>query len=219
MFLGSQGLLLKGAPAHRSFTSYRSDVEAFQADADTEEVMFRFKFSETTHLLGSAKAILYMSCDDADDMDIFLQLRKQDSSGQVLRYYNIPEQEMERQGLQQKDVPMLNTLVYLGPHGQIRASHRKIDQKLSRSHFIRHEHLAEEKVTPGEIVRIETSLWPGGMIFEKDESLVLKIAGHPMYLAEFPSMRGQFKARNTGMHKVHLGGRHASHIVVPFVEL
>ncbi len=188
-------------------------------DDDSEECHFRFTFSEKTHLLGAAKVVLYMSCEEADDMDIFLQLRKEDSSGKILRYNNIPQSDMDAQGLQQKDIPLLNTLVYLGPHGQIRASHRKIDEKLSTAHWIRHEHRIEEKVTPGEVVRVETSLWPGGMIFEKSETLVLKIAGHPMYLAEFPTMRGKFKARNTGKHKVHIGGTHASSIVIPLVDL
>ena len=188
-------------------------------DEDPEELHFNFTFSEKTCLLGAAKVVLFMSCEDADDMDIFLQLRKEDSSGKVLRYYNIPENDIKAQGLQQKDVPLLNTLVYLGPHGQIRASHRKIDEKLSTAHWIRHEHLVEEKVIPGDIVRIETSIWPGGMIFEESETLVLKIAGHPMYLAEFPTMRGKFKARNIGRHVVHMGGAHASRVIVPIIDV
>lgn len=188
-------------------------------DADSDEAHFSYTFPEKTWLLGAAKVILFMSCIDADDMDIFLQLRKQDTSGKTLRYYNIPADDMEAQGLQQDDVPLLNTLVYLGPHGQIRVSHRKIDEKLSTPHWIRHEHSVEQRVKPGEIVRIETSIWPGGMIFEQSERLVLKIAGHPMYLAEFPTMRGKFKARNSGKHKVHFGGVHRSHLVLPLVQI
>jgi hypothetical protein len=57
------------------------------------------------------------------------------------------------------------------------------------------------------------------MIFEKVESLVLKLSGHPMTLAEFPSLRGQFKARNSGVHNVHMRGAKGSHIIVPFVDL
>lgn len=219
MFLAPQEQLLIAASADETSIQYQSDVDAFQADEDPEELHFRFTFSEKTHLLGAAKVVLFISCDDAEDMDIFLQLRKQDASGNILRYYNIPRPDMEAQGLEQKDVPLLNTLVYLGPHGQIRASHRKIDEKLSTPHWIRHEHLVEEKIKPGHIVRVETSIWPGGMIFDKSETLVLKIAGHPMYLAEFPTMRGKFKARNVGKHAVHIGGPNPSHIVVPLVDL
>ncbi len=210
--------LLNAAPTEESLVQYQSDVDAFQMDEDSEELHFNFTFSEKTHLLSAAKVVLFLSCEDADDMDVFLQLRKQDSSGNILRSYNIPENDMKAQGLQQKDVPLLNTLIYLGPHGQIRASHRKIDEKLSSAYWIRHEHLSEEKIIPGDIVRVETSIWPGGMVFEKSEMLILKIAGHPMYLAECPSIRGKFKARNVGKHTVHMGGTHASHIVVPFID-
>jgi hypothetical protein len=48
-------------------------------------------------------------------------------------------------------------------------------------------------------VKIETSIWPAGIIFEEGEYLVFKISGHPMYLAEFPTLRGSFKARNKGL--------------------
>lgn len=187
-------------------------------DTDPEESYFRYTFSEKSYLLGAPRAVMFMSCKDADDLDVFFQVRKEDASGTLLRYYNIPENDMLANGLAQKDIPLLNTLVYLGPHGQIRASHRKIDEKLSTSHYIRHEHLVEEKVEPGTVVRIETSIWPGGMIFDKGESLVLKVAGHPMFLAEFPSMRGKFRARNAGKHNIHIGGDQASHVFLPFVQ-
>lgn len=219
LFLASQGQLLKAAPPEESSSLYQSDVDAFQMDDDPEESIFKITFTERTYLLGAARVILFMSCKDADDMDVFLQLRKQDLSGRILRYHNIPASDMQAQGVQQKDVPLLNTVVYLGPHGQVRASHRKIDEKLSTAHWIRHEHLEEEKIKPGEVVRIETSIWPGGMIFEPSESLVLKIAGHPMFLAEFPTLRGKFKARNVGKHEVHIGGTHPSCIVVPLVDI
>lgn len=209
---------MESVPTDSSIIQYQSDILAYQIDNDPEESYFRYTFTEKSYLLGAPRAVMFMSCEDADDLDVFFQLRKEDASGQVLRYYNIPEKDMLANGLAQKDVPLLNTLVYLGPHGQIRASHRKIDEKLSTPHFIRHEHRVEEKVEPGVVVRIETSIWPGGMIFEKGESLVLKVAGHPMFLAEFPTMRGQFKARNTGKHNIHVGGDQASQVILPFVQ-
>ena len=126
---------------------------------------------------------------------------------------------MEAQGLQEHQVPLLNPYVYLGPHGQIRASHRAIDPALSKPHYIQHSHEFEEKVTPGSVVCIETSLWPGGITFDKEESIVFKASRHPMWLAEFPSLRGQFKARNVGGHQLHIGGSTGSYIEVPFVEM
>ncbi|KAL6247545.1 hypothetical protein RBB50_005891 [Rhinocladiella similis] len=219
MFLSPGERLLEHSPSEEAVIQYQSDVPSFQIDNDPGELYFRYTFTKRMYLLGAAKTVLWMSCNDADDMDIFLQIRKEDASGKVLQYHNIPKKDIEAQGVSDADVPLLNTLVYLGPHGQIRASHRAIDEELSTPHFIRHKHLVEERISPGTVVRVETSIWPGGIIFDPGESIVLKISGHPMYLAEFPTLRGQFKARNTGKHDVHTGGSRGSHLVVPFVDL
>lgn len=198
--------------------SYQADVDAQQVDNDTEELQFKFKIPNRTLLVGSVKAVLYISCDASDDMDIFLQVRKADANGNILRINNIPEGDMSAQGVPPENVPLINPTVYLGPHGQIRVSHRAINTEISKPHYLSHSHLEEERVPRGQVVKVETSIWPGGIIFEKDEYLVVKVSGHPMYLAEFPTLRGAFKARNFGRHIVHCGGEHSSHVVVPFVE-
>jgi hypothetical protein len=46
-------------------------------------------------------------------------------------------------------------------------------------------------------------LWPTGMIFDKEESRVLKISGHDMRLVDFTSIRGSFNVTNDGKHFVH----------------
>lgn len=220
LFLASDQRLVMEAPTAQTTISYQSDVETVQMDDDDGEIQFIYTFNKRSYLIGSVKVGLSMSCNDADDMDVFLQIRKANTTGKILRYNNIPDNEMEAQSLQAKEVPLLNLCVYLGPHGQIRASHRKIDANLSKSHYIQHEHLVEERIEPGDVVFIETSIWPGGIIFDEGESLVLKISGHPMYLAEFPTLRGQFKARNVGQHHVHLGGNDSiSHLIIPLVGI
>ena len=219
MYLASDEQLLLEAPAAESIAEYRADVASLQMDEDSEELQFRYTFATRTYLACSVKAVLSMSCVESDDMDVFLQIRKADATGKMLRYYNVPKEDMEAQGLQEHQVPLLNAYVYLGPHGQIRASHRAVDQALSKPHYIQHNHEVEEKVTTGSVVHIETSIWPGGIIFDKGESMVFKVSGHPMYLAEFAALRGQFKAQNVGNHQVRLGGSGGSYIEVPFVEI
>ena len=219
MHLASDEQLLLEAPAAESIAEYRADVASLQMDEDCEELHFRYTFATRTYLVGSVKAVLSMSCAESDDMDVFLQIRKADTTGKMLRYCNVPKEDMEAQGLHEHQIPLLNSYVYLGPHGQIRASHRAADQDLSKPHYIQHSHEFEKKVTPGSVVSIATSIWPGGMIFDKGESMVFKVSGHPMYLAEFAALRGQFKAQNVGNHQVHLGGSVGSYIEVPFVEM
>ncbi|KAK5047451.1 hypothetical protein LTR84_006547 [Exophiala bonariae] len=218
LFAGTGDQLLVHAATDQSFVSYQSDVDAQQVDNDTEELHFRLKIPERTFLIGAVKAVLYLSCDDVDDMDIFLQVRKANKDGLILRSYNVPDDDMAAMGIPREKVPLVNPVVYLGPHGQIRASHRAIDMNISKPHYISHAHLVEERIRRGSVVRVETSIWPGGIIFENGEYLVIKVSGHPMYLAEFPTLRGAFKANNKGLHKVWIGGESASHFVVPFVE-
>lgn len=219
MYLAPEERLTPHVSATKCTVQYRADIASLQMDNDSEEVHFRHRFATRTYLVGSAKAVLSMSCTESDDMDVFVQIRKVDAAGKVLRYYNVPRDEMEAQGLGEDQVPLLNPYVYLGPHGQIRASHRAIDSSLSKPHYLQHKHESEEKITPGSVVRIETSIWPGGIIFDEGESMMFKVSGHPMYLAEFPTLRGQFDTRNVGNHKVHIGGPEASYIEVPFIQV
>ena len=209
---------MNGSPSTESFAEYQADTIAQQIDNDPDELLFKMTFHKRTALLGSVRAVLFMSCNDHDDMDIFLQVRKADAAGNLLRSYNVPAKEMEAQGVTQDKVPLINATVYLGPHGQIRASHRAIDRELSTPHYIQHSHTTEEKITPGTKIKIETSIWPGGMNFEDGESLVCKISGHPMYLAEFPTLRGQFTTQNVGKHRVLIGGAEGSYFEVPFLQ-
>lgn len=218
LHLASDNQLMNTPSPEAGIATYQSDVDSQQLDNDPGELCFKFRIPERVCLVGSLKASLRVSCDELDDMDIFLQVRKANTQGDLLVSYNVPVQEMDREGVSKDQTPMTNPFVYLGPHGQIRASHRSVDRKLSKSHYLLHEHISEERIEPGEVVQVETSVWPGGIVFEKDEYLVLKISGHPMYLAEFPTLRGEFKARNKGLHKIHFGGSQGSYIVVPFLD-
>jgi hypothetical protein len=47
---------------------------------------------------------------------------------------------------------------------------------------------------------------------------VLKVSGHPMTLAEFPSLRGAIPNANVGKHVIRVGAERASHLVIPVVD-
>lgn len=187
-----------------------------QMDTDTEEIQFVYTFQHRSHLVGYSKVILYMSCNDHDDMDVFVQLRKADSAGKTLQNINIPLSDLQ---MQSSEVETVNCLKYLGPTGILRASHRKLDSHLSKPYWPVHTHDREERVEPGEIVRLEIGLWPTGIVFDAGEKLVLKIAGHHMALAEFVPLRGAFKAGNKGRHNVHMGPEHQSQVIFPIVHM
>ncbi|CAK7201833.1 hypothetical protein SEUCBS139899_004548 [Sporothrix eucalyptigena] len=216
LYLSGDRRLTESAPSQAATLSYQSDVPALQVDADPEELTFEYTFSHRSNLVGYSKAVLYMSCPDADDLDVFVQLRKADVDGNILQNINIPLRDLQ---LKASEVVSVNTNKYLGPSGVLRASHRAIDAERSKPHWALHSHLEEEKVPAGTVVKLEIGIWPSGIVFQPGERLVLKIAGHQMVLAEFEPLRGEFVANNKGRHVVHMGQDYPSHVVIPFVTI
>lgn len=219
LYVAGSGQLASRPAQTASSQLYQADVKALQIDQDSEELLFTHTFTETTYLIGASKAVLYMSCPSHDDLDVFVQLRKASSDGEILQNINIPLEDL---GLSDaKDVVPVNTNIYLGPSGILRASHRVIDQTLSHGNEIVYSHTAEkaQKVRPGDIVRLEIAILPSAIRFEAGEKLILKVAGHPLILAEFEPLRGGFVAENRGLHCVHFGAQFDSHVQIPLVNL
>jgi predicted acyl esterase len=156
-----------------------------------------------------------MSTEDSNDMDVFVSLRKADSQGNLLRNINIPLKDL---GMEADEVPLVNPLVYIGPSGILRASHRKVDAAKSKPYWPFHPHDERELLEPGQIVKLDIGLWPAGIVFEAGEKLMLRVSGHHMVLAEFEPLRGGFKTDNKGRHNVHVGPEYQSHVILPFVH-
>jgi predicted acyl esterase len=202
--------------------SYDSSIIAQQVDADPEELSFVYTFSERTTLIGPSKAVLFMSCSDHDDLDVFVMIRKADKNGKVLRNINIPVADLNAVDSSIKtndDVALVMALQYLGPQGVLRASHRALDPTLSKHDWPAHDHTREEKVPLGEVVRLEIGIWPAAVQFEAGEKMVVRVSGHDMRLAEFEPLRGKFVTGNRGRHYLHVGGEYASFVEVPVVKV
>ncbi|KAE8380085.1 alpha/beta-hydrolase [Aspergillus bertholletiae] len=209
--------VLSEEPAPSSATlSYISDVPFQQVDADSEELSFVHTFEKPCALIGSARALLYMSCEQGADMDVFVQIRKADSAGKVLRSINIPA-DARKICKMPEPVELINPLVHLGPTGCLRASHRALDEGLSNEWWPEHDYSSRQPISAGEIVELDIGLWQTGIYFDPGEKLILKVAGHNMTLAEFPELRGAMQNFNHGKHVLHVGGPHASRLTIPTV--
>ncbi|GKZ51977.1 hypothetical protein AbraIFM66951_008947, partial [Aspergillus brasiliensis] len=90
-------------------------------DASTSD--FVLTFNEYTEIAGYAKVRLWMSCKEKDDMDVVVQLRKLDRSGNLLEGVNFPCPVPE------SEVPAAETSKLFGPQGFLRAS-----SSVSRDH-------------------------------------------------------------------------------------
>lgn len=116
---------------------------------------FTCYFDRYTEIAGYAKACLWMSCNDHDDPDVAVQIRKISRNGKPLEHLNHPCP------VSIEEVPNVNTAKCLGPQGFLRASHSitKVD-KLSTEQEIFYQHDCRQPISPGSIVKVEITLWP-----------------------------------------------------------
>jgi predicted acyl esterase len=195
-----------------SVLSYQADAPTMNRDDADGELLFKYTFSKKSILAGPSKAVLTLSAEKQDDLDVYIMLRKMDAQDRILQNINQPLSDLGVDSAD--DVPSVSVLKYLGPDGRLRASKRALAPEFSKPWWGTLSHAGDELVPSGDAIELEIFLWPTGMIFESGESIVLKIAGHDMRLVDFAHLQGSFQVSNEGKHYVHLGGGHNN-----FVEL
>ncbi|KAK8116749.1 uncharacterized protein PG998_005030 [Apiospora kogelbergensis] len=216
LFCQPGGRLAADKAASVTSVSYNSEDRASFAD-------FTYTFTEPARLIGLPKAIVYMSCDSRDDFTVFTILRKKDKNGKDLMHLNFPMHATPVKSIEEipeKDQASLN--LHLGSMGILRASQRAIDETKSiHPQFPFHPHEKQEKITPGNIVRLEIGIWAMGVDFDAGESISLRIGGQFPSIAEYSSFSGPRPEHelNRGEHKVHFGGEYPSSVTLPFTPL
>ena len=81
--------------------------------------------------------------------------------------------------------PDLKEVVFQGaldPHtpvaqGWLRASHRKLDEKLSEPYRPYHTHDEKQPLTPGEVVELDIEIWPTSIVVPAGYRLGLSLRG------------------------------------------
>lgn len=133
---------------------------------------FGITFDEDTELTGYMKLKLWVSAEDADDLDLFVTARKfagpcdADSphcrsieelvgTGRIAR-----GNEVQFRGMNGHSSDM-------AARGQMRVSQRDLDEKLSTPWQPVQKFQGEKKLKPGEIVPIEIALLPSSTLFRK----------------------------------------------------
>ncbi|KAF4550860.1 Hypothetical protein D9617_15g042110 [Elsinoe fawcettii] len=210
LYLSPDSKLSTITPTEAGSVSYDSTSRSSVAS-------FTYTFTTRTRLLGLPKAVLYMSCPDNDDMDIYIILRKLSTSGKPMLNLNIPwSDRLPIKSI--ADIPekeRTEVILYAGPGGILRASHRAIDEEKSmHPHWPFHPHEQEEKMTPGEVVRLDIGIWAMGIEYEAGESVQVEIGGRIPGVSNFGTDRHSL---NKGRHVLHFGAERGSHVVLPFV--
>jgi len=172
-------------------------------------------FDEYTEVAGYPKVTLWMSCAEKDDLDVCVNIRKIDKSGKLLEHLNYPCP------VPASEVADTNVAKTLGPEGYLRASHavsRDDTRTRGDGQEVFYAHDRREPVVPGTKVRLEITLWPIGMVFEKGEGLLLRVSGHENIFPEFEGIKLQEpEDENQGQHVIHTGGEFESILTIPVI--
>lgn len=171
-----------------------------------------------TEITGPVAARLFVSS-NTTDADVFL----------VLRVFDPQDREVVFQGAVDPHKPVAL--------GWLRASHRKLDDELSREYRPYHPHDEVEPLTPGEIYQLDVEIWPTSVVVPAGYRVALTVRGkdyeypgEPLQLDHF----GDTKLRGVGIYRhddpddrppdvyggtttVHCGPTHPSSILLPVV--
>ena len=109
-------------------------------------------------ITGPVAAKLFVSS-STTDADLFL----------VLRVFALDGNEVVFQGAQDPHTPV--------GQGWLRASHRKLDARLSTEYRPYHTHDELQALKPGEVVRLDVEIWPTSIVVPAGYRLALTVRG------------------------------------------
>lgn len=180
---------------------------------------FGITFDRETELTGYMKVKLWVAAQDADDMDLFVTIKKFagpcDADTPICRSL---EKVIGRHRIARG-----NEIQFWGhdgfwsdvaARGQMRVSQRELDTVLSTSYQPVQKFQGEKKLKPGEIVPVEIAILPSSTLFQKGESLRLFIQGYcPIdHWVVFNDW-----LINKGNHIIYTGGKYDSYLQIPVI--
>jgi predicted acyl esterase len=157
-----------------------TEVVTYNSEDAKSIADFTYTFPQKSRLIGLPKAVLYMSCPTHDDMNVFIILRKRDQNGKLLMhlcfpFHAVPTGIKSIEEIPEKDRQSTN--LHLGSVGVLRASHRRfIPEKSIHEQFPFHPHDREEKIPPGEVVKLEIGIWSMGVDFDAGEQISVQVS-------------------------------------------
>ena len=170
--------------------------------------VFALRFDGDTELTGYMKLKLWVSAETADDLDLFVGIRKLDRRGKEVHF---PDFNHIENGLLAR--------------GWLRVSHRELDETRSTpwQPWLKHERALELK--PGEIVPVEIEIWPSSTLFRNGETLAVTVQGgefsytrsNPLPVKHGRISTGHSRLVNSGRHIIHMGGTYNSHLLLPVI--
>jgi uncharacterized protein len=168
-------------------------------------------------LTGPAAAKLFVSS-ETEDADLFL----------VLRIFSPDMKEIVFQGALDPHTPV--------GQGWLRASHRKLDPKLTTEYRPYHTHDEKQPLTPGEVYALDVEIWPTCVVVPAGYRIALTVRGrdyeYPGGGARLASMKNLFTGVGPFLHDdprdrppkvfggkvtLHAGGGQGAYVLLPII--
>jgi len=151
---------------------------------------------EAMEVTGPVVLVLW-AASSTKDLDVFATIRNIGPDGK----------DVFEIGQQGQPVPVTK--------GWLRASHRVLDEVLSRPYRPYHSHEHRQWLQRGEVVRLDIEVWPTCMVFGKGHRIRLDIqprdglgsAPYTHYSADY----------NSGTNTIYAGGSRPSHLLLPVI--
>ena len=178
---------------------------------------FSSPLEEETEITGPSAAKLFLSS-STEDADVFL----------VLRVFAPDGEEVVFQGLLDPHTPI--------GQGWLRASHRKLDPKLTEEYRPYHTHDEKQPLAPGEVVDLDVEIWPTCIVVPAEYRIALSVLGRDYEYAGETGTLGTMKnvlrgcgpflhddVRNrppeifSGNVKLHFGPEQPAHVLLPII--
>ena len=172
---------------------------------------------EETEITGPVASKLFVSSSTAD-ADLFL----------VLRVFAPDMKEVVFQGALDPHTPI--------GQGWLRASHRKLDPKLSTPYRPYHPHDGKEPLIPGKVYDLDVEIWPTSIVVPAGYRIALTVRGkdyeHPGGGARLKTFVNEMKGCGPFLHNdpedrpeaifggkttIHAGGKNLSFVRVPVI--
>lgn len=155
-----------------SWTKFYLSPKDLKLEKETKEINFKLSYNnlgdgltfmtepflEDTEITGPVASKLFLSS-ETEDADLFL----------ILRLFNEQEQEITFQGALDPKTPLAQ--------GWLRASHRKIDDNLSKPYRPYHTHEKVEPLIPYKVYEVDVEIWPTSIVVPKKYKIGLTIKG------------------------------------------
>jgi len=173
---------------------------------------------EETEITGPSAAKLFVSS-SATDADLFL----------VLRVFGPDLKEVVFQGALDPHTPI--------GQGWLRASHRKLDLKLSTPYRPYHTHDEKQPLAPGQVVELDIEIWPTSIVVPAGYRIGLSVRGKDYVYpggsgGRLSNMKNEFTGCGPFLHNeprdrppkvfggqvtLHVGPDRAAHVLLPII--